>query len=255
MFKNNDDFEIKMKKKRKRLKKAQIFFISILIIISISIIYLIINNYYKKINSIKYDHYELYQYFSGAKIEYDGVLSIEYNNNVTKIESKNKKVDTGFIPIYFQKIKNQVIFPVNMELIFPKYKNKNYRLKYLTKLVNDTIDNEETIFIEDNNKKIYLEPSFLYNGEDLYFFPYSTKIIVDDKEYQLSPLSYIIVNYKDLIEIYNKDEDKYTIIDTHENDVIAMVENFKINLSTDMIMYENENRLLLKKVDKLPLYK
>lgn len=254
MAKGNNDFEYAIKKKRKNMKTKKIIFISLLILISITAIFIIISNYYKKINSIRYDKYEFYQYFSGAKVNYEGVLAIEYNNNVTKIESKDKKINTGFIPIYFQKVDNEVILPVTMELVIPKLRNKSYKVKYLTKLINESIDSEEMIFIESNNKKVYLEQSFLYNGEDLYFFPYSTTVIIENKEYKLSPLSYIIVNYKGLIEIYNKNEDKYIMIDEHEDDVIAIIGNFKVNLSTDMIMYENENKLLIKNVDKLPLF-
>ena len=49
-------------------------------------------------------------------------------------------------------------------------------------------------------------------------------------------------------------KDLYIIIDEHNNDVVADVGNFKVNLSTDMIMYADENRLLVKNVSKLPLY-
>ena len=57
-----------------------------------------------------------------------------------------------------------------------------------------------------------------------------------------------------MIEMYDKLNDKYTIIDEHTDDVIATVGGFKVNLSTDMIMYEKENRLLIKKYDKFPIY-
>ena len=57
-----------------------------------------------------------------------------------------------------------------------------------------------------------------------------------------------------MIEIYDKKSDNYTIIDNHSKDVIATLGNYKINLSTDMIMYDNENRLLIKNIDKLSLY-
>ena len=244
-------------KKRKRIiniKNRRMFLLSILIFASVFIISLLIRNYYRKINSIRYDNYDLYQYFSGAKINYKGVFSVRYDNSVTKVESVDKRIDVGFIPIYFEKISNAVIFPVDMELIFPKYRNKNYRLRYLSVLTSDGNDEDEMAFIGDDSKKKYLDSSFLYDGDDLYFFPYSTKVMIDDKEYQLSSLSYIIVNYKGLIELYNKHDDKYIMIDSHEKDVIAMVDNFKINLSTDMVMYDNENKLLIKSVDKLPIY-
>lgn len=254
MIENNVELEKKVKRKHRKLKRREIILISIIIIASVISAFLIIKNYYKKINSIRFENYELYQFFSGRKFNYEGVMSITYKEETVELKSKDQNVDLGFIPVYFKKITNEVLFPVNMELIFPRYKNKNYRLKYFTRIISDSSNDGESAFIKNKKNNIFLEESFLYDGENLYFFPYSTVVEIDNKEYSLTPLSYIIVNYKGTIEMFNKGKGSYLIIDEHENDVIAKVGNFKVNLSTDMIMYENENRLLIKNVSKLPLY-
>lgn len=245
-------YETEIKKKNKKMKKIYILFISLFMISIVLMGSFFIKKYYRNVSSLSYDNYQLYQYFSGVKVIYDGKVTINHENKITKIASKEKNVDAGDIPIYYQNIDNSVILPNTMSLIFPANKTKNCRLNYLTRLTIDKVDNIENVFITDN--KVNLSTSFLFNGENLYFFPYSTTIVIDNNVYELSPLSYVIVNYKSLIEIYDKATDKYTIIDSHENDVIATLENFKINLSTDMVMYENENKLLIKKVDLLPLY-
>ena len=68
----------------------------------------------------------------------------------------------------------------------------------------------------------------------------------------MSPLSYAIVDYHDEVQLYNKEKDKYEIIENCDFDIIATLGEHKINLSTDMI---DNNRLLIKSIDNLPLYK
>jgi len=246
----NDDIEMPKKKR----KSNKVLIISLALIITITLAIIIIAKYYSSLNSITYEDYELYQYFSGAKIEYKGKATIKRNNEITNIESEGKKVNVGDIPIYFQNIDNECLLPETMELVFPSIKNKSYKVNYFSKIIYDNTNNEESSFLSYNNKNTYLDKSFLYNGEDLYFFPYFTKVIIDGIPYVLSPLSYIIVNYKGMIEMYDKGSDKYTIIDEYTDDVIATLDDYKINLSTDMIMYKDENRLLIKNIDKLSNY-
>lgn len=244
----------KAKKKTNVHRKLQILLISLIIITSISLVTLLIKQYYGKLNSLTYENYELYQYFSGAKVVYKGKATIKHDNKITDIVSEGKTINTGDIPIYFQNTLNEALLPTDMELIFPNIKNKSYKINYFSKIMYDITDDVESSFLVKDDKRIFLNESFLYNGEDLYFFPYSTKVVIDGITYNLSPLSYIIVNYKNMIEIYDKVNDKYTIIDSHNNDVIATVGKYKINLSTDMIMYSDENRLLVKSIDKLSNY-
>ena len=80
-------------------------------------------------------------------------------------------------------------------------------------------------------------------------------IEVDGKKIELSPLSYIEVNYQDEIVYYDKKDDKYEVINDHEKDVIANIDGYKVNLSTDSIMYENNAKLIYADVNELPTYK
>jgi hypothetical protein len=137
-----------------------------------------------------------------------------------------------------------------MLLVFPRLNNKNYKMKMFSKVVYENDSNAAFYYL--GNQKIYLEDSFLYDGNDLYLFLYKTVITVGNTDYELSPLSFVIVDYQDQVEIYDKEKDEYIIIEKCDTDVLGNMSNYKINLSTDMI---NDNRLLLKSVDKLPLYK
>ncbi len=250
-----EDGIIKAKKKRILRKRMIVLGISLLVILLVTVGIFLTNNYYKDMNTIKYENYNLYQYFSGIRYDYTGIITIEHEDEVTNIKSDGVDIDFDNTPIYYQEIDNEVLFPDNMEIIFPSIKNKAYKLNYFSKIMVDLTNDEESAFLVNKEKNIYLDKSFLYDGNDLYFFPYSTKVIIDGELYNLSPLSYINVEYNGSIEIYNKKIDKYTIIDNYKKDVIANFLDYQINLSTDMIMYnENDNRILIKNVNKLNLY-
>ena len=138
-----------------------------------------------------------------------------------------------------------------MGLFFLNERGINYRINYFSKLETEISNGDELSFIDYNNKKMYISESFLYNGKDMYVFPYSATIKVEGKEYQISPLSYVIVNYKDSVEIYDKVKDEYSYIDGIKEDVMATIKGIRVNLSTDMIVYETGERLLIKNVNKL----
>lgn len=253
IWKYKRDIE-RSKRKHNFSKRVKIIFISLIMIVLVILGTIIIRTFYKSQTEVKYDNYKLYQYFSGLKVEYDGKVKIERNKEITSIKSKKKKINMENIPIYFQNDKNKVLFPENIELIYLRNKAGNYRLNYFTKLEIESDKKNTNAFVEYKGKKKFIEKSFLYDGENMYFFPYETDVVIENKTYNLSPLSYIIVNYKDSIELYDKKTDKYDIIEDHEKDVIANIGNYKVNLSTDMIMYKNDNRILIKKTDRLPLF-
>ena len=237
-------------------RRVKILFFCLFTILLISISGFLIFQYYQNLNKVTFDSYHLYQYFSGIRYDYKGSVTLEKGNKITSIKNDDLEINAESIPIYFQNIDNQVIFPSEMGLIFPELKNKNYRVRYFSEIILDTSDSGDSALLKMEKKNEYLRKCFLYDGEDLYFFPYETEVTIDGKKYKLSPLSYVIVNYKENIEIYNKSKDEYIIIEEHEDDVIALVDQYQVNLSNDMILYgETEKRLLFKNINKLELYK
>ena len=236
--------------KRKKDKNLRIIIISTaaFIILLLSIIMIFI--FYKKQKTYTFENYKLYQYFSGVKVEYEGKVSITNDGEEAKITTKDGVENIEDAPIYFKDEENLVFFAKNIQLIIPRIKTTSYKINHFSKIKIE----DDIAYLNYKNKDIYLEHSFLYDGNNLYFFIYETKVNIDGKEYILSPLSYIIVNYKSEIEIYDKKEDKYTIIDEHQKDVIAYLDSYKINLSTDTLTYDSGDRLLIKSPDNLPLY-
>ena len=97
-----------------------------------------------------------------------------------------------------------------------------------------------------------MEKPFLYDGEDLYFFLDKTKIIVNGTTYEVSPLSYVIVRYKQNVEIYNYEKDEYQIIDiSGVQDARVEADTYTINMSVDSIQTEKSEQLLIRSLSYL----
>ena len=253
---NNEDYENDInlvKKQIKNKKKAVIIVVSLIVILCGIITFFVLSHYYNKTNTISFENYELYQYFSGKKYSYTGKATYE-DGKITNISDSGEKIEIGDNPIYYQSIDNECIIPITMGLFFLKNKGENYRINYFSKLIIELSEGDEMALVSYNDKSKYIDESFLYDGRNTYVFPYSVSLEVEDKKYDLSPLSYVSVNYKDSVEIYNKSSDEYIFIDEIKKDVIATFGDYKINLSTDMIMYPDDERLLIKNVGKLNLY-
>ena len=242
---------VKVKKTRRFI---MIVIISIVVTVCALIAFFYINYSYRKMNTVTLENYKVYQYFSSIKYEYDGILTIE-DGKAINIGDDGNKVDVGDTPIYFQMVDNEMFLTKDMLLVIPSVKNYNYRLNRLSKIVTDKINDQENVYVIIDNKEVYMDTSFLYDGNDLYIFPYSVDLKVDDEVIKLSPLSFVYATYGDSIEIYDKQSDTYKIIDSPKNDVTATLNTEVINLSTDMVIYgDNNDRLLIKSVSKLPLY-
>ena len=245
----------KSKAKEHKKKNERILIISIVVIVLVAIAGFIIYRHYKNLNKVTMEDYELYQYFAGQRFDYTGQLSLKRNGEITKLKYKDIEIEVDSTPIYFKNIDNEMLLPTNMGFYMPRVMNRNYKLPYFSRIAIEKNDTGTSAFLVFNDKKTYLEKSFLYDGENLYIFLYETKVKIDDKEIVFSPLSYIIVNYRQDIYYYNKESDEYGIIDAHTADVIATFEGYKINLSIDGIMYDQKSRLLIKNPGQLPTYK
>lgn len=245
----------KLRNKFKMKKRSNIIILSIIVILIIIVVGIILFKRYQDLNKITIKDYELYQYFAGQKFNYTGELSLKRNGEITKLKYKDIEIDVDSTPIYFKNIDNEMLLPTNMGFYILRVVNKNYKLPYFSRIYVDKSENETSSYLKFNDEKIYLEKSFLFDGENLYVFLTDTVITVDDKKIELSALSYITVNYQDEVTYYDKVNDKFVIIPSHKNDVVAQIDGYKVNLSTDSIMYENNNKLLSRDVDKLATYK
>ncbi|MBR4178895.1 MAG: hypothetical protein IKR57_06080 [Bacilli bacterium] len=240
-------------KKREKKKTTITVIIASIVALIILISLFIVFWHFKGSNTVSFDDsYDLYQYFTGIRVDYKGKVTISRDGSITKISS-NEQIDSiTDVPIYFGNEKNSMLTTQNMQIVFPRYKSKNYKLKFYTRLYYD--EDNKLVYFKEKEVKKYLESAFLYNGDNLYIFFDEIEFKVDDKEYKLSPLSYIIVNYKDQVEFYDKLNDKYTVIESHDKDIIVEIDGYKINLSTDMYYNGEDSVLLVKNVSNLKEY-
>lgn len=234
-------------KKRNRSKNLINLFKKLLLILLLIAVILGVIVYMIKLNTEETQSEEFYQYFGARKIEYEGAIQITKKGEITQLQCNDVNIDLDSTPVYYQKEKNKVMFPENMAKVFPM---DNIRMTKINRFSN-LHQEEESIYIDNKNKKEPIEKAFLYDGGDLYFFIEPTTIIVESEEYKLEPFSYIISTYHDSVEIYDYANDEYIIIPTVRN-VIAKTENYEINTTVDSIKYGEKEQLLLKKIENLP---
>ncbi len=248
-----ENVEEKVKKEVSKKKYIIAIALSIGVILIITGTYLTIANYYRSLNKISYKGYKLYQYIDGQKFEYEGDFYLTREDEITSLESKDIVIEDNTFPIYFTNDKDLVLFPIDMGLILLDNVYNSYKINHFSEIKFNEKQGNATLLYK--RKETFLGDSFAYDGNNLYFFIYPAKVTFDDKEFDLDGGSYAIVNYKGQIDIYDRANDTYTIIESSESNVIAEISNYTVNLSTDMIITEKGNRLLIKNNSKLPVYK
>ena len=103
---------------KKFIKEKYNILIPIFLIIVILIAVFLYTREYKNNRYAKTEEVDVYQYFSGLKLEYKAKISRNKKNVILKYEPKDEVVNLSSIPIYI-KGKDNVIFPKAMSIIFP----------------------------------------------------------------------------------------------------------------------------------------
>lgn len=253
--KNKTEEPIRTKKIRSKLKLQKnipILLFSFLAIAIMGIIFFITYDKYEDLTEVKFENYKLYQYFGGMKYEYTGELAFKNTGEISELKYQDIEIRVDSTPIYFSEVDNEMLLPVTMGYYIPRISNKNFKLPVFTKL--GVAPDRYRAYVIGDKENVELETSFLYDGVDLYVFLFETPVTINGETVVLSPLSYISVVYDGDVIYYNKSTDEYREIPTVTTDVVAEVGDYKLNLSTDMIMYTNSNRLLIKNVKNSPSF-
>ena len=232
-----------LEKKKKR--KSSIITTSIIaaLIVIIVIVIIIIGS----LNSTTVESHDFYQWYSGQRVEYKGELTFTRKEGLTELKATDRKVTLDSTPVYYADENGKVIFPEDMAIVYPNNNGMMYRINHFA----DITEENGEIYLETNlatkTNKSKLEKAFLYDGQDLYFFLERTSITVNGTTYEVSPLSYAIVRYKQSVEIYNYDKDEYQVIDTTETqDVKVVTDTYTINMSVDSLQTSEKEQLLIK---------
>lgn len=230
----------KQKKRRSSIIMASVIAALILIIV---IVIIIIGS----LNSTTTENHDFYQWYSGQKVEYKGQLTFTRKEGLTELRATDRKVTLDSTPVYYADENNKVIFPEDMAIVYPNNNGMMYRINHFA----DIIEENGSIYLETNlatkTNKTKLEKAFLYDGQDLYFFLERTTITVNGTNYEVSPLSYAIVRYKQNVEIYNYEKDEYQVIDTTETQEAKVVtDTYTINMSVDSLQTAEKDQLLIR---------
>ena len=134
-----------------------------------------------------------------------------------------------------------------MSVIFPLANSLQKKIPYFTEL-----DGTEMVsFLKNSNLEYQLFNAFLFDGNDMYFFPDGITIKFMDREISLSPYSYVIVNFNQEVIYYNYEMDIADVVENVTGDVLAVGDGYNINLSIDAVIYGEKSRLLLKNLEYL----
>ena len=229
-------------KKTKTENLKEIFVRIALILVIVNIISASVT-YIRQINTSKVTSKsnEFYQYFGEIKQEYIGEIELSQEGEIKRLKSIDAEIELDSTPVYF-KNENKVIFPEDMGIVVPNQNSIAYKLPRFSMALKEG----NSVYAEINNKQFLVQNS-------LYFFIEPITIKIDEEEYELSPLSYVCVEYNGDIEIYNKQKDEIKVLDIKEKKVTAENKNYKIDLNVDSIIYNEKEQLLQKKTDKLKI--
>lgn len=234
------------KKQKKEIKKESIFGLFLILILLVAII--CIWKYISKLNTEEIENHKFYQYIAGRKISYEGALKITSKGEISELTCTDKNIQLDSTPLYYEDTDNKVLFPENMELVIPTLNGQVYKINRFSNIYM----NQEVIYLEYRDKIKELPESFVFDGANLYFFLDNAILTIDNKEYEITPLSYIVA-YSQSIEIYNKEKDKYQIIETDSYGIVE-TDDYSINVSLDTIKYGEKEQLLLKRFEDLQVY-
>ena len=154
--------------------------------------------------------------------------------------------------MYYSDEKGKVIFPEDMAIVYPDNNGMMYRINHFADIMQEDGESYLETNLATKTNKTKLENAFLYDGQDLYFFLERTNITVNGITYEVSPLSYAIVRYKQSVEIYNYEVDEYQVIDTTETqDAKVVTDTYTINMSVDSLQTADKDQLLIKGLNYL----
>ena len=154
--------------------------------------------------------------------------------------------------VVYYKDKEEVLFPKEMIVAMPLREGSQYRTyKYASYINDDSIHS-----IKNGSDTGVYDYFFMYDGEELFFFPTEVTLSIDSKEYRtLSGASYVSVVGNNTLVYYDYKSEESEVIEIEGKLVEVTSEYIKVNLTERYFMSFND-RVLLSRPYNLPvLYK
>lgn len=219
--------------------------IPVCLIVVLLIAILLYAKEYKNNRYVELKEVEVYQYFSGIKMEYNANIGRNRKNVILEFGNDNFAVNLDSTPVYIKESGN-VIFPKEMSIVFP-LKDKQYRVNALSEIYKEN----NLYYLNIRNLNKVLENIFYYDGNNLYFFVDNTILTVGDREILLSPMSYVSCSYQNLVEYYDKENDIFETINITNEKVIVKNDYMTIDIASDKVVYKDSFSLLTKDFNML----
>ena len=206
---------------------------------------------YKYDNTRNKKEVSVYQYFGGVRVDYTSEVTYNLRNSIVNVEPVDRKIESNNVPIYYED-KSNVIFPVEMSIVFPLRDGSQFKLyKYATYYNEDNVH-----FIKNNTDLGNYNSFFLYNGKDVFFFPEKTSLKINNKDYkELGPMSYVSVVGGYTLIYYDTATDTSEAIELDGDIVTVLGDNINVNVS-ERYFYAFSNKVLLMSPNNLnPVFK
>lgn len=185
------------------------------------------------------DEVEVYQYFSGVKMEYTARIGRNKKNVILDYENKDYVVSLDSTPVYI-KDKDNVIFTKEMSIVYP-LEDKQYQVNALAEVYKQF----DLYYLNIRNLNKTFDHLFFYDGNNLYFFIDNVTLTVGNQSIQLSPMSYVSALYLNFVEYYDYATDTYGMLDISNNsEVIVKNDYMTLNVATDKMIYNDGFTLL-----------
>lgn len=221
------------------IKKRYNILIPIFLLIVLLIAILLYTMEYKNNRYAYVDEVEVYQYFSGIKMEYIANISRNKNNVILDYENKDYVVSFDSTPVYI-KNKDSVIFPKEMSIMFP-LNDRQYQVNALAEIYKEY----DLYYLNIRNLNETYDHLFFYDGSNLYFFVDNVTLVVGNETIELSPMSYVSASYLNFVEYYDYENDTYGMIDISDGKKVVVKNDYMtINVALDEVVYNDGFTLL-----------
>ena len=230
------------------IKHAPVICISLAAFIILVVVLLFVFQAREELQQFTMESKELYTFAADHKLEYTGKLTLNHENNVTKMTYNGEEITFLSEPIYY-KDQKKLVFPNKMSVVFPISNRNQYKINRFT-----VIDNEGVQPYAQNVDLNYgLTNAFIYDGYDVYVFVEAGTITYGDKTVEVSPMSFARCEYKGALSIYNFEKDEMIYEEMINDNVTATFENYSIDLSSDLLIVSEEPSLLTRSIDVQPM--
>lgn len=218
--------------------------ILLVIIIAIVLVYKAKN----KLEQYTIKNEKVYTFLGDDRIDFDSEITLDNKNSITKIYlgEKAKDYELETTPIYYAN-EDKIILPYDMSVISYSLGFQQNKINHYSTVYKNQIDTE----VNFNNKKYTITNSFLYDGDNLYFFTTDVKVKFGKTTIDLPAFSFISCYYNSDLYIYNYETKEIKYYEIKDN-VNVYSSIFEINVSVDRAKVNDDIILLSKNISTLP---